>query len=221
MTKTKDEPLRIAVFASGEGTDLQAILDACRERRIDGRVVLVISNNRNAGALERGQTAGAKAVHWSEKRAGSPERFETELKYILRDAQTELVVLAGYMKLMPRSVVKEYEGRMLNIHPALLPKFGGKGYYGMRVHEAVLEAGETESGATVHFVDAEYDHGVTFLQDSVPVLPDDTPETLRARVLDLEHRLLPAAIGRFIALRREGKDPYQEAINATQTIGRT
>ncbi|GAB4323624.1 MAG: phosphoribosylglycinamide formyltransferase [Candidatus Zixiibacteriota bacterium] len=220
MTDAAHEPLRIAVFASGEGTDLQAILDACQQGRIDARVVLVISNNRNAGALERGKTAGAKAVHWSEKRAGSPERFESELKHILRDAQIDLIVLAGYMKLMPKSIVKEYEGRMLNIHPALLPKFGGKGYYGMRVHEAVLEAGEAESGATVHFVDAEYDHGVTFLQESVPVLPDDTPETLRARVLELEHRLLPAAIGRFIALRRAGRDPYHEALNATQTIGR-
>ncbi|MBD3299443.1 MAG: phosphoribosylglycinamide formyltransferase [candidate division Zixibacteria bacterium] len=220
MTNAKHQPLRIAVFASGEGTDLQAIIDACKDGRIDGRVVLVISNNRNAGALERGRTVGAKAVHWSETRAGSAQRFETELRYILRDAQPELIVLAGYMKLVPQAIVKEYEGRMLNVHPALLPKFGGKGYYGMRVHEAVLEAGETESGATVHFVDAEYDHGVTFMQESVPVQPDDTPESLRARVLELEHRLLPAAMARFIELRRAGKDPYQEAMNATPTIGR-
>ncbi len=220
MADEKHQPLRIAVFASGEGTDLQSIIDACKDGRIDGRVVLVISNNRHAGALERGRTVGAKAVHWSEKRAGSPERFETELKYILRDAQTDLIVLAGYMKLMPQGIVKEYEGRMLNVHPALLPKFGGKGYYGMRVHEAVLAAGETESGATVHFVDAEYDHGVAFMQESVPVHRDDTPESLRARVLELEHRLLPAAIARFIELRRAGKNPYQEAMNATPTIER-
>jgi phosphoribosylglycinamide formyltransferase-1 len=114
----------------------------------------------------------------------------------------ELIVLAGYMKLLPAEVVRDYEGRILNIHPALLPKYGGQGMYGMFVHEAVIAAKDKESGATVHFVDLEYDRGPIFLQRAVPVLPGDTPESLRERVLRLEHELLPEAIAKFAAERR-------------------
>jgi phosphoribosylglycinamide formyltransferase-1 len=121
---------------------------------------------------------------------------------ILRESKVELVVLAGYMKLLPEDVVREYSGRILNIHPALLPKYGGQGMYDIFVHEAVIAAKDTESGATIHFVDAEYDRGPVFLQRSVPVLPDDTPESLRERVLKLEHELLPEAIAKFAAERR-------------------
>lgn len=204
------EPLRVAVMASGSGTNLQSILDCCADGRLPALVVVVISNNRNALALERARKAGVEAVHWSEKKAGSPEAFVDGLLGILKSAQTDLVVLAGYMKLIPLEVVRAYKGRMLNIHPALLPKFGGKGFYGMRVHEAVVAAGDTESGATVHFVDAEYDRGPTFLQRTVPVLPGDTPETLRDRVLAVEHELLPDAIAKFAAeYRRDRNTPME------------
>lgn len=189
--------LRVGVMVSGSGTNLQAILDLSAAGRLDAEVVVVISNNRKAQALERARRAGVRAVHWSVKVAGAPERFAEGLLDIFSEAGVDLVVLAGYMKLVPESVVRAYEGRMLNTHPALLPKFGGPGFYGMRVHEAVLSAGETESGATVHFVDAEYDHGPIFLQRRVPVHPDDSPESLRDRVLAVEHEILPEAIARF------------------------
>jgi len=197
------EPLRIGVLVSGTGTNLQAILDRIAEGRLEAAVVLVVSNNSTSGALERAQKAGIKAVHWSEKGAGSVERFAEELIAMLKAAGVELVVLAGYMKLVPETVVAAFPGRMINIHPALLPKFGGKGYYGTRVHEAVLEAGETESGATVHFVDKEYDRGPILMQRKIPVRPEDTPETLRARVLAVEHELLPDAIAHFAEMQRQ------------------
>lgn len=199
------EPMRIAVLASGSGSNLQAIVDRCADESLDARVVVVISNNRNAFALERATKAGIRAVHWSEKRAGSPAAFVDGLLELLRTERVDLVVLAGYMKLVPKPVVDAYKGRMLNIHPALLPKYGGKGFYGMHVHEAVLAAGDTESGATVHLVDSEYDRGPIVLQDRVPVKPEDTPDSLRDRVLELEHRLLPAAIAKLAALHRNGK----------------
>jgi phosphoribosylglycinamide formyltransferase-1 len=192
-----DALLRVAVLASGSGSNLQAIIDRCADRTIPAQVVLVMSNNSGAFALERARQAGIAAVHWSEKKAGSPEAFADGLLAMLRQAQVDLIVLAGYMKLIPPAIIEAYAGRILNIHPALLPKFGGSGLYGIHVHEAVLAAGETESGATVHFVDAQYDHGAIFLQRRVPVHPDDTPETLRERVLAVEHEILPEAIGRF------------------------
>ena len=191
------EPLRVGILASGTGTNLQAILDRIAAGALDARVVIVICNNRDAQVLERARQAGIEAVHWSETKAASPEAFAHGLLDLLQRAGAELVVLAGYMKLVPKPVVQAYQGRMLNVHPALLPKFGGQGFYGVRVHEAVLAAGETESGATVHFVDAEYDKGPIFLQRRVPVLPGDTPEQLRDRVLAAEHELLPEAIAKF------------------------
>jgi phosphoribosylglycinamide formyltransferase-1 len=202
--------LRVAVLASGSGTNLQSVLDRCENGSLPAIVAVVISNNRDAFALERARKAGVETVHWSETKAGSPGAFADGLLDILRRTSTDLVVLAGYMKLVPPRVVEAYQGRMLNIHPALLPKFGGKGFYGMRVHEAVLAAGETESGATVHFVDAEYDRGPALLQRTVPVLPDDTPETLQARVLAVEHELLPDAIAKFAAEYKRGGKAHVE-----------
>jgi phosphoribosylglycinamide formyltransferase-1 len=189
--------LRVAVLASGSGSNLQAIIDRCAAGAIPAQVVLVMSNNSGAFALERARQAGIAAVHWSGKKAGSPEAFVDGLLAMLRQAQVDLIVLAGYMKLVPPAIIEAYAGRILNIHPALLPKFGGSGLYGIHVHEAVLAAREAESGATVHLVDAQYDHGAILLQRRVPVHPDDTPETLRDRVLAIEHEILPEAIGRF------------------------
>jgi phosphoribosylglycinamide formyltransferase-1 len=195
-------PLRIAVLASGSGTNFQAIVDKIASGQLNARIMALICNNRNAYVLERARQAGIRAEHWSETLAGSRQVFVEGLLRVLRESKVELVVLAGYMKLLPAEVVHEYQGRILNIHPALLPKFGGQGMYGMFVHEAVISAKETESGATIHFVDAEYDRGPIFLQRRVPVLPGDTPESLRERVLKVEHELLPEAIAKFAAERR-------------------
>lgn len=197
-----NSPIRIAVLASGSGTNFQAIVDKIASGKLNARVMVLICNNRNAFVLERARQVGIRAEHWSETLAGSRKEFVEGLLRTLRESKVELIVLAGYMKLLPEEVVREYHGRILNIHPALLPKFGGQGMYGMFVHEAVIAAQESESGATIHFVDAEYDRGPVFLQRTVPVLPSDTPESLRERVLKLEHELLPEAIAKFAAERR-------------------
>lgn len=197
-----NSPIRIAVLASGSGTNFQAIVDKIAAGQLNARVMVLICNNRNAFVLERARQVGIRAEHWSETLAGSRQKFVEGLLNTLRENKVELIVLAGYMKLLPEEVVREFHGRILNIHPALLPKFGGQGMYGMFVHEAVIAARETESGATIHFVDAEYDRGPVFLQRTVPVLPNDTPESLRERVLKLEHELLPEAIAKFAAERR-------------------
>jgi phosphoribosylglycinamide formyltransferase-1 len=195
-------PLRIAVLASGSGTNFQAIVDKIASGKLNARIMVLICNNRNAFVLERARQAGIRAEHWSETLAGSREKFVEGLLQLLQQSHVELIVLAGYMKLLPAEVVRAFEGRILNIHPALLPKHGGQGMYGMFVHEAVIAAKESESGATVHFVDSEYDRGPIFLQRKVPVMPDDSPESLRERVLKVEHELLPEAIAKFAVERR-------------------
>ena len=178
-------PVRVAVLVSGGGTNLQALLDALRESPI-ARVTRVISNRPDAGALARARRAGVPTtvLHNLDDPA--------ELQAALGDAQ--LVVLAGYLKLVHAAVVARFRGRMINIHPALLPDFGGPGMYGRRVHEAVLASGVKESGATVHLVDEEFDRGKIIAQEKVPVETGDTPETLAARVLEAEHRLLPQVV---------------------------
>ncbi len=182
MTKP---PVRVAVLVSGGGTNLQALLDALHDSPL-ARVARVISNRPDAGALQRARRAGVPTtvLRHSDDAA--------ELLAALGDAQ--LVVLAGYLKLVPRAVVSHFRGRMINIHPALLPDFGGAGMYGHRVHAAVLASGATESGATVHFVDEEFDRGAIIAQERVPVEKGDSAETLAARVLDAEHRLLPKVV---------------------------
>jgi phosphoribosylglycinamide formyltransferase-1 len=187
--------MRVAVLASGGGTNLQALLDTCRGAA-PAQVVLVISNNPQAGALERARAAAVEAAVLDDPRDG------TALLALLAAHRIDLVVLAGYLKLVPEMVVAAYEGRMINIHPALLPSFGGKGMYGHHVHEAVLASGATVSGPTVHLVSAEYDRGAIVAQWPVPVAADDTPDTLAARVLKVEHQLLPAVV---LAAAREGR----------------
>jgi len=181
----EEGPVRVAVLVSGGGTNLQALLDALHNSPV-ARVVRVISNRPGAGALERARRAGAATTVLSNP--ADPH----ELLVALRDAQ--LVVLAGYLKLVPPAVVTQFRGRMINIHPALLPDFGGPGMYGHHVHAAVLASGARESGATVHFVDEAFDRGDIIAQERVPVMRGDTPETLAARVLEAEHRLLPRVV---------------------------
>jgi phosphoribosylglycinamide formyltransferase-1 len=179
--------MQVAVLASGGGTNLQALLDKCRGSA-PARVVLVACNQPDAGALERARAAGVD-THIIEDPADGPALIAVLDRY-----EVDLVVLAGYLKLVPEDVVNYFSGRMINIHPALLPSFGGSGMYGMRVHRAVLEAGATVSGPTVHLVTAEYDRGPIVAQWPVPVARDDTEETLQQRVLAAEHQLLPAVV---------------------------
>jgi formyltetrahydrofolate-dependent phosphoribosylglycinamide formyltransferase len=179
--------MRVAVAVSGRGSNLQALQRALGPGA-PARVVLVLSDRPDAGALERAREHGVPAEVLSD-----PADAAEWLTRLERHG-SELVVLAGYLKLVPAHVIVRFRDRILNIHPALLPAFGGKGMYGHRVHEAVLASGARESGATVHLVDEVYDHGLVLGQARVPVLPDDTPDRLAARVLAVEHRLLPAAV---------------------------
>ena len=190
-------PLRIGVLASHEGTTLQAILDACAAGEITARVVTVISNNSDSGALRRARAAATEAVHLSSKTHPEPGALDAAIIAALAAQRTDVVMLAGYMKKLGPALLEQYRGRILNTHPALLPKFGGHGMYGMRVHEAVLRAGETESGSSVHLVDAEYDTGRVLAQTQVPVETGDTPETLAQRVQAAERRLLVAVLGQI------------------------
>ena len=181
----REGPVRVAVLVSGGGTNLQALLDALRDSPI-ARVARVISNRPDAGALERARSAGVPITVLRD--ADDPAELHSAL------AGAQMVVLAGYLKLVHASVVARFRGRMINIHPALLPDFGGPGMYGRRVHEAVLASGAKESGATVHFVDEEFDRGAVIAQEKVPIEPGDTADTLAARVLEAEHRLLPKVV---------------------------
>jgi formyltetrahydrofolate-dependent phosphoribosylglycinamide formyltransferase len=178
--------IRVAVFASGRGSNLEALFDALASRR-DAAVVLVASDRADAPALDR---ARRRHVETAVVSAGDAAGMLAALEH----AEVDWIVLAGYLKRVPVAVVRRYRERILNVHPALLPAHGGKGMYGERVHAAVLGAGERVSGASVHLVDEEYDRGPVVAREEVPVEPGDTPATLAARVLEVEHRLLPAVV---------------------------
>ena len=182
--------LRIGVLASGEGTTLQAILDACVSGQLDAEVAIVISNNGDSGALMKAQVASVKGVHLSSTTHPDPDQLDTAILSALRDARVELVLLAGYMKKIAPKTLLAYAGRILNTHPALLPAYGGKGMYGRRVYESVLAAGEEHTGVTVHQVDGEYDHGPIVAQTRVPILEGDDVESLSARVREVERKFL-------------------------------
>ena len=188
---------RIAVFASGGGTNLQALIDHFHPQSTPAaRVELVVANRPGIGALDRAAAAGVPGLVL--RPADTPP---AELLRVLEKHRVDLIVLAGYLQLVPTEVIARYHERVVNIHPALLPAFGGLGMYGLRVHRAVLEAGARVSGATVHLVDDEYDRGRILAQWPVPVLPDDTPEALAARVLRVEHRLLPVTLEALLGVR--------------------
>lgn len=187
------------MLASGGGTNLQALLDACAERpgrpAPPARIVAVVSDRPTAGALDRARQAGVPG-----HTLAHPDNAAALLE-VLQQERVDLVVLAGYLKKVPAAAVAHFRHRMINIHPALLPAFGGAGMYGRRVHATVLASGAPTSGATVHYVDDEYDRGPIIAQRTVPVLPGDTPEMLAARVLTVEHELLPAVV---LELARRG-----------------
>lgn len=190
MTATPP-PVRLAILASGGGSNLQAILDyfgpfgASRA----AQVVLVASNRADAGALARARAANVPGAVIANPADGPA------LRALLESHAVECIALAGYLKLVPREITERWRGRIVNVHPALLPKFGGAGMYGRRVHEAVIAAGERESGATVHHVDEVYDRGAIIAQERVPVEAGDTADSLAARVLAAEHRLYPRTLG--------------------------
>ncbi|MBK1878304.1 phosphoribosylglycinamide formyltransferase [Pelagicoccus mobilis] len=190
--------MKLGFLASHGGSNMQAILDACASGQIAATPALLVCNNPGATAIERAQNAGMPSRVLNGKTHPEFAELDQAIFQALQQAGVELVILAGYMKKIGPAVLSGYRNRILNIHPALLPKFGGKGMYGMHVHRAVLEARESESGATVHLIDQVYDEGPILQQASVPVLADDTPETLQARVLEQEHKLYPDTIAKVV-----------------------
>jgi phosphoribosylglycinamide formyltransferase-1 len=203
--------LRIAVFASGKGSNAQAILHAVSQGYIPhADVVLVLSDRTQAGALDIARSCLIPAVHCSRLQYEDDMKFVEALAAILHTYKVNFIALAGYLKKIPSAIINEYRNRIVNIHPALLPAFGGPGMFGMHVHEAVIASGARMSGATVHIVDEEYDKGPIVLQSSVEVHPGDTPEALAARVLEIEHQLYPEALKLFAEgrVRIEGRQVH-------------
>ena len=188
--------LRLAVLVSGGGTNLQAIIDNIENGTVtNAKIVVVISNNKNAYALERAAKHGIEALSISPKDYEDREMFHQALLATLEERNIDLIVLAGYLVVIPEQMIRKYRNRIINVHPSLIPSFCGTGYYGLKVHEAVLARGVKVTGATVHFVDEGTDTGPIILQKAVAVEPGDTPEVLQRRVMEqAEWKLLPAAI---------------------------
>lgn len=191
--------MRLGFMASGRGSNVEAIIKSCLSGELNAQPVLVISNHGDAGALELAKHYDLEAFHLSSKTHPDPESLDIAITDAMVEHQIELVVLAGYMRKIGQHLLGRFENRIINIHPSLLPKFGGKGMYGINVHQAVIAAGEQETGATIHLVNAEYDKGKILQQGKVKVLPDDTAESLAKRVLAVEHVLYPDTIKKIIA----------------------
>ena len=190
--------IKIAVFASGGGTNLQALLEAQEAGLFKGKIGLVFSNVPGAKALERAEGHRVETVAITSKGySGSREDYDQEVLNLCQAKKIDLICLAGYMRILTPVLIKAYPYKIMNIHPALLPKFGGEGMYGHHVHEAVVKAKEKESGATVHFVTEGVDAGPVILQGNVKVFPNDTPETLAEKVLKIEHLIYPEAVRLF------------------------
>ena len=188
---------KIAVFVSGGGSNFIAIHRQIIQGNILGKIVMVFSNNPNCGAIKFAEENSIPIFIINAARYPNAHTRDEFLLETCLKAEIDLICLAGFMKMLPQNIVKHYEYRILNIHPGLLPEFGGKGFYGTRVHEAVINTGKRESGATVHFVDEIYDHGPIILQKKVEVMETDTPESLAARVLKVEHELFPEVVKAF------------------------
>ena len=178
---------------------MQAIIDAVKQGRLNANLVAVICNNSGSMAMQRAESEKIPNYHISDLTHGSPEAADAAIVKILKQSETDLVVLAGYMKKIGDHTLKAFQGRILNIHPALLPKFGGKGMYGKRVHEAVLKSGDPISGVTIHLIDEKYDNGPILAQEEVAVLESDTADSLAARVLEKEHTLYAETIAKIIS----------------------
>ena len=187
----------IAIFASGGGSNFQVIHEHIKKGKILGKIRLFISNNAHSGAIKYAEGNNIPSFIFNKFLYPNTIDYNKLLLKKLNENSIDLIVLAGYMKLLPVEIVKAYHNCILNIHPSLLPKFGGKGYYGIKVHEAVISSRDRESGVTVHFVDEKYDHGEIIAQEKVLVMNDDTPEILAKRVLEVEHRLYPKVVKAF------------------------
>jgi phosphoribosylglycinamide formyltransferase-1 len=189
------EPIRLAVLISAGGTTLQNLIDRIDDGRLHARIVLVVSNHADAFGLVRAERAGIPTAVVERKQCASREEFSRRIFDLCRQAGADLVCLAGFLQLL--TIPDDFVNRVMNIHPALIPAFSGKGFYGHHVHEAALATGVKVSGCTVHFADNQYDHGPIILQRVVPVLDDDTPQTLAARVFEQECEAYPEAIRLF------------------------
>lgn len=195
--------MNIAVFASGGGTDFQSVIDGVQSGLIRADIKLLVASKPGIGAIERAQKNGIRHVVFCKKDYNSGEEMFDKIIEVLRQSEIDLVVLAGYLTILSPNIVAAYEGRIINIHPALLPKFGGVGMYGMHVHEAVIASGEKESGCTVHYVDGGADTGKIIAQARVAVDEDDTPQSLQKKVLAKEHELLPKVVAQLIEEMRK------------------
>lgn len=195
--------LNIAVLVSGGGTNLQALIDAEKAGKIEnGRISVVVASKPGVYALERARNAGIEGVVLARRDFESVDDYSAALEKLLKEKKTDLIVLAGFMTITNAAFTKAFENRIINVHPALIPSFCGKGYYGLHVHEAALARGVKVSGATVHFVNEVCDGGPIILQKAVPVEPGDTPETLQRRIMEqAEWQLLPEAVSLFCAGR--------------------
>jgi phosphoribosylglycinamide formyltransferase-1 len=188
----------LGFFASGRGTNMQAVVDACNSGMLAAKPVVVISNSSDSEALARARREKIPAYHFSSKTHSDPFQLDDTILAALQLHRTDLVILAGYLKRLGEKTLAAFQGRVINIHPALLPKHGGAGMYGAHVHQAVIEAGDRETGVTIHLVDREFDHGEILAQCRVPVMEGDTAETLAARVLVKEHTFLVETLQRII-----------------------
>lgn len=191
------QQLKIGVLISGLGTNLQSLIENVEKGMINGQISVVISNRENAYGLKRARQHGIDAVFIDKERYENFEQFNDAITDCLKAHGVDLVVLAGYMKILPPKFINTYRNRIINIHPSLIPSFCGNGYYGLKVHEAAVSYGVKVSGATVHFVNEEADAGPIILQESVKVDYDDSAKTLQQKVLQIEHRILPLAVKYF------------------------
>ena len=190
--------IRIAVFISGGGTNLQALIDASKAGKLSAEISLVVSSNSKAFGLTRAENAEIPTFVFREKKYESKSEASQDLLEKLKEHKIDYIALAGYLRLLSSELVSTYNGKIINMHPALLPKYGGQGMYGRHVHEAVLASGDKETGLTFHIVDEAYDHGRIIEQFNLPVLENDTPESLQERVLIKEHEEYPKILGKFI-----------------------
>ena len=196
---------KIAVFASGGGTDFQSVIDA-NEKENFCVIEYLVASKPEIGAIERAKKHGIKALVF-DKNTETKEAFYARVAKTLKEAGVEYIVLAGWLLVVPASFIREFENAIINIHPSLIPAFCGMGYYGLKVHQAAIEYGVKLSGATVHFVEADVDGGAIIMQRAVEVLPDDTPEDLQARILKEEHKMLPECVKLLCEgkIRKEGR----------------
>ena len=192
---------KLAILVSGRGSNMSAIIDACEQDRISASVEIVLSNNADAKALSIAKEKRINTVYISSQTHTNSEQLDAVMRNTLLKHNIDLIILAGFMKKIGPKVLSEFEGKILNIHPSLLPKYGGKGFYGMNIHRAVVDAGDKESGATIHLVCGDYDDGKILAQETVTLNEEDTPESLAKKILKIEHGLYVKTIQEIIEER--------------------